>query len=128
MSEIARTRMILTFKDEESADQERRSTIDCLYDSHITGALDVPDQTAAEEEFEIPFGTIDRATLVWVKNGTNQPLVLKLNGSGTQELAAGSEFAIIDPSGSATPTAVSLTTTDTVVGDELEIQYRVFGA
>ncbi len=116
----------LTYKDESDGNQRRLNTIEADFTSFVTGALDVPDETVEATVFTVPFGSVELATAVWVKNSSTQALLLKLNGEGDKNLGVGEEFVIVDPSGSSTPTAITLTTTVAVEGDGT-IEYRVFG-
>ncbi len=91
------------------------------------GILDIPEGTLTDIPFEIPFGGVDSgATVLHVKNKSGQDMVVTL---ATFNLADGGEITITNavPPADDPVLAMSLTTTDTVVGTTRTIEYLVAG-
>jgi hypothetical protein len=53
----------------------------CPYQAQNDGTIDVPAAEMSATSHVIPFGSVAKATLVIVKNRTDQELSLKVNGS-----------------------------------------------
>lgn len=94
------------------------------------GFIDVPDETAAEAEIAVPFGTVDEgAGLVFLQNDTGQELDLKINGEASDmALAPG---AVWCSASAALPAGTPLTELAVVTTAEQSgsgrIGYWVFG-
>jgi hypothetical protein len=98
-------------------------------DAQNVGQIDIPASTAPSTALNIPFGSVNSARIILVKNLTSQELVLKMNGSlAISNIAANGELCYVCPIDPlAVPlSSVSLTTTAAFLGPE-SIQYWVFG-
>lgn len=117
----------IEYVDEDDADQLKLSTATITYGSSIRGELDVPDQTASSEVYDIPLGSIEAITCVWVKNKTGQDMTLTVNGQALHDLADQGEVLLSEETVSGSPiVSVSLTTTGTQDGAG-KIPYLVLG-
>lgn len=96
------------------------STVAPTYNAFSKGEIDVPDATASDTAFAIPFGGVGvGATFLWVKNESGQDMTVKINGSAALfDLPDDGEFSISSAAMAAGTklTAFSLTTTDVVAG------------
>lgn len=94
------------------------------------GELDVPSSTTVGTELAVPFGTVDAAKLLVIKNSLSAEVGVKLNGSLTANftLGPGQIMAIAGPTaGTGTPlTSASVTTTAAPTATE-QVQYWVMG-
>lgn len=102
------------------------------YTAMSIGILDVPDLTPGATEFLIPFGSVDEAFALVIKNTNTQPMGVRLNAAVTvadeYQIAVGGELIIAHPVSSVANelTAASVTTTAGQSGPGT-IQYFVLG-
>lgn len=104
-------------------------SVPVLHDAQNVGRIDIPASTAIATAIDIPFGSVNSARVVLVKNLTSQELILKLNGSlAISNITANGEFCYVCPTDPlATPlSSASLTTTAAFLSPE-SIEYWVFG-
>jgi hypothetical protein len=105
-------------------------TVPVSLDAQNVGQIDIPASTAPATALAIPFGSVNSARIILVKNLTSQELVLKLNGGlAISNITANGEFLYVCPTDPlALPmSSASLTTTAAFPGLEA-IQYWVMGS
>ncbi len=130
----ARLGVTLSYTNEEGGTSTMTAiALAAQYQSQSHGTIDVPDTTAADTEFSIPFGAVDEAaTLVVIENRTGQSCEVKINGQNPvnnhHDLAAGGVYVFGAPHApDANPMlSVKLKLNATQAGAGL-IAYRIFG-
>lgn len=100
------------------------------YDGLESAIVDIPDETAAETEYELSFGSVESPTAVFVSNTGNQDLGVRINTAVADEyqIAPGTGQLIAMPAAAgANPiTALSLVTTVEQDGAG-SFEYIIFG-
>jgi hypothetical protein len=100
------------------------------YESESSGQVDIPDGTTSDSAFELPFGSVEEATSLFVKNTNTQAMGIVFNeGEGaTFELPPNGVLLIAMPTspGEAGVTAISVVTTATQEDDGV-VQFAIFG-
>lgn len=85
------------------------------YTASAVGVIDIPDATAAETEFEVPFGSIENALAVVIRNTNNQELGIRIGAAEADEftIAPGAFIVLGQPTepSSVPLTALAVTTT-----------------
>lgn len=119
-------------------DGEARSAaviVSAPYQALVEGTIDVPDALGTPTVLTVPFGTVAKASGVWVKNNTangvnpGQALTLKINGGATIiDVPPGGEVFYAAPSLPAANAFASLTlTTNAIQAGAGSVAFRVVG-
>lgn len=128
-NKICTVKTTFTYTDEDGNTRTASNTVAAPYQAFAEGSLDVPDATVDSTAFDIPFGSVAKASVLEIVNKTGQEMTLKLNGSSAlTDVPNGAVVTIAAaalPAGTAI-TAASLTTTDTQSGAGT-IAFRIFG-
>jgi len=99
------------------------------YTAQVHGSLDIPDATAAGD-FVIPFGSVDKATAVMLKNSTGQAIDISVNAGDVTYTALPDGKAVLlalpCTPGLAPITAVTVTTGATQDGAGT-VAYDIWG-
>ncbi len=101
------------------------------YTASSTGVVDIPDATGDAEEFEIPFGSIDVAAVLFVKNTSLVDLAVRFNGAVANEfrIAPGGFINITQPvAASGLPVESCSVVTIGIMGDAGSAEYIVLGS
>jgi hypothetical protein len=99
-----------------------------FYQGQVHGTVDIPDTQAGGTEYDIPFGTIAEASMVFVSNRSGQTVDVKTNGSTdiAFSLPNGGMFLLSANALGTGLESIKLITTATQSGAG-EIEYHVFG-
>lgn len=123
-------RVQVLYQDAYSQNAAIQATIEPEYQSQVHGSFDIPESTAAGP-FSIPFGSVDGATAVLIRNLTGQDVDVDVNGGDLAypTLPDGKSFLLAFQAGAGgTPiTAVTVTTTTTMQVGGGHIAYDVWG-
>lgn len=99
------------------------------------GTMDIPIGTPSATAIPVPFGEVDSADVLVVKNRGNQDLGVRLNGLPVSpavlyQIPPGGELILFNPvaPGGSPLTSAELETTTTQAGVVGEVDYWVFGA
>ncbi len=130
----ARLGVTLSYTNEEGGTSTMTAiAVAAKYQSQSHGTIDVPDTTAADTEYSIPFGSVDEgATLMILENRTGQDVEVKINGQAVvshhHEIPAGGVLVLGGPLASAESPLLSAVVklSATQAGAGL-VAYRVFG-
>ncbi len=96
------------------------------YTASAVGFLDIPEATADETAFSIPFGSVGAAKGIIIQNNCVEPLDVTINASlDTFELAPGATLALFGPEASGI-TSASVVTTGVTAADG-SVAYIVMG-
>lgn len=120
----------VSYVDPDGQNQSLPATVlEPEYTAQVHGSLDIPDATAAGP-FDIPFGSVDKATAVMIKNSTGQALDVSVNAGDLTYTALpdGKSLLIALPCtpGGSPVTAVTVTTGDVQAGAGT-VAYHVWG-
>ena len=118
------------YTDAYSQNASIQATLEPEYQSQVHGSFDIPEATAAGP-FDIPFGSVDEATAVLVRNLTGQDVNVSVNGGDLQydTLPDGKSILLAFPCavGGTSITAVQVTTTAQMQVGGGHIAYDVWG-
>ena len=104
-------------------------SLSCPFQGQSEGTIDVPAAEVTATAHVIPFGSVAKATLVVIKNRTDQELSLKVNGSlALQNVPVGGIVMfgqeVLGMAADLTAVSLTSTTSETAAG---YIDYFVFG-
>jgi hypothetical protein len=103
------------------------STVNVPYQAQTVGSIDVEDGSSADD-YEVPFGAIEKLNLAWIENLTGQECTVTINGDLEHKLPTGAHFLpLVSASAPSTGiTSLTISTLTTQAGDGT-IAYRLFG-
>lgn len=105
-------------------------SITASYNAQNVGNVDIPASTPPGTDFTVPFGTVDKAKVIALKNSGSKELELKINGAmaSTFNIPAGAGVIYESSTEQATSgwTSATVTTTDTHTTID-PLQFWIFG-
>lgn len=105
-------------------------SVTASYNAQNVGNVDIPTSTPPGTDFEVPFGTVDKAKVIALKNSGSKELELKVNGAVTStfNVPAGAEVIYASSAEQAASgwTSATVTTTDTNTTID-SLQFWIFG-
>lgn len=99
------------------------------YTAMEMGTIEIPDLTVIATVISLPFGSVDNAQALYIKNTNNQDMILRLNGSANlMSIQPGGVYMVAYPT---SPSGTAISSADLVLsaaqaGDGI-ISYFVFG-
>ncbi len=130
----ARLGVTLSYTNEEGGTSTMTAiALAAKYQSQSHGTIDVPDTTAADTEYAIPFGSVDEgATLLILENRSGQDVEVKINDQAVvshhHDIPAGGVLVLGGPNVSGTnPLLSAVVRLNSLQAGAGLIAYRIFG-
>jgi hypothetical protein len=106
------------------------ATLSVEYTGINGGRYDLPEGLGdpTPEIIEVPFGSVEKASLIYVKNMSGESMIVQLNGDAPldEQLAHGKTIVYL-AEGIPAMTGLTLTTTAPIAGADRHIEYRIAG-